>query len=43
MNPYEPPQSELPNLKGPERSTLWLVFIFGFPVLMVIVVLFLLG
>lgn len=37
MNPYEPPQSELPNQRVPKRSLLWLVFVFGFPVLMVIV------
>lgn len=38
MNPYDPPQAELPNLKEPESNTLWLVFIFGFPIIMVIAV-----
>ena len=38
MNPYEPPQSELPNLKSPKRSPLWLVFIVGLLLLLYLVV-----
>lgn len=38
MNPYEPT-----NLDGPRGPSAWLIFIFGFPLVLVIALYFLLG
>jgi hypothetical protein len=45
MNPYEPPQTEPAKLDGPPKTSLWLIFIFGFPVFLFIggLILMLLG